>query len=992
MTTTTTKIVRTIILGLCAFSAVILVRYFSVDHPRTVHVFTPAPSFRAAAIDPFEQEFAVEEVGAMSESSHSTFWLNSGGRMTVQNGIAKTIQGDLPASDRWYQEYARTNALDTDGGLHPQNLFRLVTRSQWQDVRQEVFFKIEKTNMSDSPNQNASNGVLFFNRYRDADNLYYVGVRVDGNAVVKKKINGVYYTLGLNKIVDGVYNEASHPNLLPTDKWIGMKTEVKNETDGTVTIILFTDIGQTGTWTEALRVTDDGNQYGGPVFSESGFAGIRSDFMDLSFSSYTVSDIVANAPTVQVDQVPPTLTLLGNEKEVVLVGAPYNDAGVTVTDNIDKKPTLVTAGLPVNTQTPGKKQVTYTATDAAGNTQFKSRTVEVIAKSAPLSVTNKTLTCAQLLAASSFYRDKHMQALREYNARVAAKDTATAETLETIACTPQAIWISNYTASTANIESHVKSRIADAEKEGKLPVFVIYNSPHTGTYKWGSGLTPGQGHLDWISAVVRGIGSSNAWVVVEPDLIGLSFEYNSAERLAARTDIKNAVEKLQSAPNIRVYLDAGHSNWRGIQDVAKALNESGIAAADGFATNISNFRFTNNEIDYGNQLSALVGGKSFIIDTSRNGNGHSQTNEWCNPSGRSIGPAPTQNTGYDKVDAFVWIKNPGESDGTCSGGPTPGQFWQSYALGLVDTAKKLSGNLAQQGIVTVSKNVSANPTPTPAPTPTPTPPPAPAPKPGPVIISDGTDSRPNIPATPTPTPAPTPTPTPPKPTTPTPAPTPAPVAPKPAPATPKPTPAPTPKPTPAPSAPVASSGGGGGGGGGGRSSSVSQTPKVISLNDTATVNRLRTSEQLKNLNSVAVKDFTAEGIVPPPPEVIAMLQVPVTAIGPGVTEEKIEIARERITNSPTGAGIIGKSIGNNLSFGARGTEVAELQVFLAKFPELYPAGLVTGYYGKLTREAVQRFQVSNGIFITPPAVGTAGYGSAGPRTRTLINQILLGAN
>jgi len=55
--------------------------------------------------------------------------------------------------------------------------------------------------------------------------------------------------------------------------------------------------------------------------------------------------------------------------------------------------------------------------------------------------------------------------------------------------------------------------------------------------------------------------------------------------------------------------------------------------------------------------------------------------------------------------------------------------------------------------------------------------------------------------------------------------------------------------------------------------------------------------------------------------------------------------------------------------------VTELQRFLAKNPTLYPEGLVTGYYGNLTKRAVQRFQASKGISQT---------GYVGPLTRDAV--------
>ncbi|RKN54957.1 endoglucanase, partial [Streptomyces klenkii] len=82
--------------------------------------------------------------------------------------------------------------------------------------------------------------------------------------------------------------------------------------------------------------------------------------------------------------------------------------------------------------------------------------------------------------------------------------------------------------------------------------------------------------------------------------------------------------------------------------------------------------------------SELLGGAHFVIDTSRNGNGpYEGTDEpWCNPPGRALGDAPTAGTGDPLVDAYLWIKRPGESDGECRGGPPAGQWWPEYALAL----------------------------------------------------------------------------------------------------------------------------------------------------------------------------------------------------------------------------------------------------------------------------------------------------------------------
>jgi peptidoglycan hydrolase-like protein with peptidoglycan-binding domain len=57
-----------------------------------------------------------------------------------------------------------------------------------------------------------------------------------------------------------------------------------------------------------------------------------------------------------------------------------------------------------------------------------------------------------------------------------------------------------------------------------------------------------------------------------------------------------------------------------------------------------------------------------------------------------------------------------------------------------------------------------------------------------------------------------------------------------------------------------------------------------------------------------------------------------------------------------------------------------LQEWLAKNPVMYPEGLVTGYFGPLTLQAVERLQTSLGIVSSGDAT-TTGFGMVGPRTR-----------
>ena len=239
----------------------------------------------------FSTDGILKESGSMQESSSPYWWLNSGAYLLIKNGRGYTVQSDLPDTDLFNILYNRNNATDTDQGFHPQNIFRLVTKdSGWQNLEQEVYFKIIRNNFSLSPNRNQSNGLLLFNRYVDGDNLYYTGVRVDGAAIIKKKQGGVYYTLDYKpEVYPGVYNSSSNPNLLPTDRWIGLRSRLENVDGGKVRIRLYLDRNWNDRW-ELIAEAYDNGKYGTPI-SGAGSAGIRTDFMDVMFDGYHIRNL-----------------------------------------------------------------------------------------------------------------------------------------------------------------------------------------------------------------------------------------------------------------------------------------------------------------------------------------------------------------------------------------------------------------------------------------------------------------------------------------------------------------------------------------------------------------------------------------------------------------------------------------------------------------------------------------------------------------------------
>ena len=81
------------------------------------------------------------------------------------------------------------------------------------------------------------------------------------------------------------------------------------------------------------------------------------------------------------------------------------------------------------------------------------------------------------------------------------------------------------------------------------------------------------------------------------------------------------------------------------------------------------------------------------------------------------------------------------------------------------------------------------------------------------------------------------------------------------------------------------------------------------------------------------------------------------------------------------------TVNSQLDFGEKNADVTSLQMFFKDNAVIYPEGLVTGYFGTLSRSAVQRFQEQNSI-VSSGSAATTGYGRVGPSTRSRINILI----
>jgi endoglucanase len=233
------------------------------------------------------------------------------------------------------------------------------------------------------------------------------------------------------------------------------------------------------------------------------------------------------------------------------------------------------------------------------------------------------------------------------------------------------------------------------EQPGRVPMIATYRVVGDGCGNYSDSPAQEQSYRGWITSFAHGISTYRAVVFLEMDSL-ITAGCLSPRGLRTRMrELRYAINVLSQQPRVVVYLDAGAADASPAGYMAHLLRLAGVSKIQGFFLNSTHFDWTSREIRYGQAISRMIGGKHFVVSTAANGRGplvpanivRDGNEVLCNPSGRGLGPLPTWHTGYDKVDAFAWIGNPGRSGGACvPGAPSTGVFWPEYALGLIRNA------------------------------------------------------------------------------------------------------------------------------------------------------------------------------------------------------------------------------------------------------------------------------------------------------------------
>lgn len=327
----------------------------------------------------------------------------------------------------------------------------------------------------------------------------------------------------------------------------------------------------------------------------------------------------------------------------------------------------------------------------------------------------------------------------------ATNHPSVAASIRKLSDAPTAVWLDSVASTRTLSSTLIEASKQATQGQPVLSVFVVYDLPNrdcSAKASAGEFTVEADGErryrtefIDAIAEQFNRFSDQRIAVILEPDsLANLATNLDQPKCAASdgvyRRSIAYAISKL-SLPHVAIYLDAAHAGWLGWEDnrakMAEIFRDVLIAAGGasrirGFATNVSNYNTLASgegqklepsnpcpdELSYVKALSqslAQVGiiNKTFIIDTARNGRPvRSSWGNWCNIKHAGLGERP-QAAPTPLVDAYYWVKPPGESDGvadptqprfdaSCQSpdsamdAPQAGQWFEPYFLELVSNA------------------------------------------------------------------------------------------------------------------------------------------------------------------------------------------------------------------------------------------------------------------------------------------------------------------
>jgi endoglucanase len=179
--------------------------------------------------------------------------------------------------------------------------------------------------------------------------------------------------------------------------------------------------------------------------------------------------------------------------------------------------------------------------------------------------------------------------------------------------TPRAVWFTGGTP--ADVQAAVHKTVTTAALLHTVPVLVAYDVPFRDCAQYSAGgATDTAAYEAWIDGFAAGIGAAQVVVILEPDGLGIipnnsdvwgTPEWCQPSGPGANPDerytqINYAIDSIHAkAASAAVYIDGTHSAWLGANEAAYRLARAGVARAEGFFLNVSNYQTDADNAKFG---------------------------------------------------------------------------------------------------------------------------------------------------------------------------------------------------------------------------------------------------------------------------------------------------------------------------------------------------------------------------------------------------------
>lgn len=336
---------------------------------------------------------------------------------------------------------------------------------------------------------------------------------------------------------------------------------------------------------------------------------------------------------------------------------------------------------------------------------------------------------ANIFEGAAFYIDSDFVKNLSLSAALLPKHKTRIESMKSWGGT--GVWLDGRESITSRLKPVMESARKQSQSSSMSVVvpLVIYNLPNRDCYALASNgelLLNQDGlklyktqYIDPIVTIIQQYSDIRIAAILEPDSLPNAITNRGktqipgsegcSDRVLQAYDegIAYAIQKL-ALPNTAIYLDAAHSGWLGYTResrqamVAKfkdvAMKAGGLDLVRGLAVNVANYtpldthealplppgaaqknyfepNMLKSEHQFASEMAQLMAEAGFsnphmIIDTGRNGEVQSRSvwGNWCNIARARVGQKP-QSSPRPQIDAYVWVKPPGESDGSSENAP-----------------------------------------------------------------------------------------------------------------------------------------------------------------------------------------------------------------------------------------------------------------------------------------------------------------------------------